>query len=163
MALTVIWAFFALDVAEKVVACELCGYDFFILNSLRQSAVTFSILPSVIHALFNRRRVFWLWSETFDYIGNAINATLGALISRPQAAMNERFQLDYTSFAVTVTSLDIGGNFSHRFCYGLQRGSVWIRSRSRWKTVKLLRKIYSRQQRCWRIGCGGRAHRLLLA
>ena len=74
----------------------------------------YCILPSVIHALYrstttNRRRVFEFWGEIFDYVGNATMSTLDALINCPQATKSERFQFDGASFAVTVTSLNIGG------------------------------------------------------
>ena len=74
----------------------------------------FCILPSMIHALYkttttDRRRVFALWNEIWEYVGNAMNTTLDALISRPQATMSERFQFDGASFFVTVTSLNVGG------------------------------------------------------
>ena len=74
----------------------------------------FCILPSMIHALYktsttDRRRVFAIWNEIWEYVGNAIKTTLGALIRRPQATMSERFQFDGVSFVVTVTSLNVGG------------------------------------------------------
>lgn len=74
----------------------------------------FCILPSMIHALYkttttDRRRVFALWNEIWEYVGNAIKTTLDVLIRRPQATMSERFQFDGASFVVTVTSLNVGG------------------------------------------------------
>ena len=47
----------------------------------------------------------------FDYVGNAVKSTLGALINRPQATMSERFQFEGASFVVTVNSFDTGKNF----------------------------------------------------
>lgn len=74
----------------------------------------FCILPSMIHALYkttttDRRRVFALWNEIWEYVGNAIKTTLDVLIRRPQAIMSECFQFDGASFVVTVTSLNVGG------------------------------------------------------
>ena len=74
------------------------------------------ILPSTIHALYkstntNRRRVFELWTEIWEYVGNAKEATLNALINRPQATMSERFQFEDASFVVTVSSFNVEGKF----------------------------------------------------
>lgn len=74
------------------------------------------ILPSTIHALYkstmtDRRKVFELWTEIWEYVGNAKKATLNALINRPQATMSERFQFEDASFVVTVSSFNIEGKF----------------------------------------------------
>ena len=74
------------------------------------------ILPSTIHALYkstmtDRRTVFELWTEIWEYVGNAKEATLNALINRPQATMSERFQFEDASFVVTVSSFNVEGKF----------------------------------------------------
>lgn len=76
----------------------------------------FCILPSIIQAIYksamvSRQDVSGFKKEMIDYVGNAIKTTLGALVSRPQATMSERFQFDGVAFVVTVTSLDIGGKY----------------------------------------------------
>ena len=73
------------------------------------------VLPSVIHALYksttiDRRKVFELWTEIFEYVCNALQSVLLALTERPQATLSERFQFEGASFVVTVNSFRVGEN-----------------------------------------------------